>query len=147
MAKETKSHRTRHCGPRRKRSKALSTNPDFPYTMRLHDGRTLCVEVPGRWVTADRDGTPAFLPKGVAFLDRIRALFSSVLDRAPSPGYIVALRHGLGLTQAQLGERLGVDKMTVYRWECGVLHPGKTSLRAMEKLRKQSVRRGVTIES
>jgi len=119
-------------------------NPDHPYTMKLPDGRTLYVEVPGRWVTTDRGGERAFLPKGVAFLDKIRAL-AMTLDRPPSPAFVTAFREALGLTQAELGERLGVDKMTVSRWERGTLRPGAASLSALEELRKQSVRKGVTI--
>jgi DNA-binding XRE family transcriptional regulator len=115
--------------------------------MRLPDGRTLCVEVPGRWTTADRDGTPAFLPEGVAFLDRIRALFTSTLDRAPSPGYITRLREALGMTQEQFGDRIGVDKMTVSRWERGTMKPSGPARKAIEKLRKESIRKGVTVES
>lgn len=119
-------------------------NPDLPYTMKLPDGRTLYVEVPGRWVTQDRDGSPALLPDGVRFLDRVQAL-AQRLDRPPSPGFITSLREALGLTQAELGERLGVDKMTVSRWERGTLRPGAASLSALEELRRQLVRKGVTI--
>jgi DNA-binding transcriptional regulator YiaG len=98
-------------------------------------------------VTKDRDGSTAFLPEGVAFLDRVRALFLSALDRAPSPGYIVRLREGLGLTQKEFAERVGVDKMTVSRWERGTVRPSTEALKAVEKLRKEALRRGVTIES
>ena len=120
------------------------TSPDLPYTMKLPDGRTLYVEVPGRWATADRDGKPALLPDGVAFLDHVRAL-AIKLDRPPGPGYITALREALGLTQKEFGERIGVDKMTVSRWERGALRPSDESLVVVEKLRKEAVRRGVTI--
>lgn len=131
----------------RKPAAALS-NPDFPYTMRLPDGRTLLVEIPGRWVTADRDGTPAFLPEGAALLDRIRALATSaVTPGRPSPGYITRLREGLGMTQAQFGERIGVDKLTVSRWERGEFRPNAEKVRTIEKLRKESIRRGVMLES
>lgn len=75
---------------------ARLSRPDLPHTMRLRDGRTVCIEVPGRWVTADRDGTPAFEPEAVALLDRIRAIFMTALAPAPSPGYITRLREGLG---------------------------------------------------
>lgn len=119
--------------------------PDFPYAMKLPDGRVLLVEVPGRWVTADRDGTPAFLPAGVRFLDRVRAVFLPVLDRPPSPGFITALREGLGLTQQQFGEAVGVDKMTVSRWERGALRPGAAARSAIERVRKEALRRGVTV--
>ncbi len=127
----------------RPRTKRVA-HPDFPYTMKLPDGRTAFVEVPGRWVTTDRDGQPALRPGAVAFLDRIRAL-AMKLDRPPSPGYLIALRAALGLTQAEFGERIGVDKMTVSRWERGALRPGDESLAAIAELRNRAVRNGVTI--
>jgi len=117
---------------------------DLPFTMRLSDGRTLYVEVPGRWVTQDRDGSPAFLPQAVRFLDRVQAL-AQRLDRPPSPGFITSLREALGLTQAEFGERIGVDKMTVSRWERGTLRPGDESLKAIDNLRRRATRSGVTI--
>ena len=123
---------------------AALQNPDVPYTMKLKDGRTVYVEIPGRWVERDRDGTPALLPDAVRFLDRIRAL-AMMLDRAPSPGYLASLREALGLTQKELGERLGVDKMTVSRWERGTLRPSDESLAALQKLRSEAVRKGVVI--
>jgi DNA-binding transcriptional regulator YiaG len=112
--------------------------------MKLPDGRTLYVEVPGRWMTQDRDGTPAFLPEAVRFLDRVQAL-AQTLTRAPSPGFITSLREALGLTQKEFGEQLGVDKMTVSRWERGTLRPSEASLAVVEELRRKAVRRGVTI--
>ena len=132
---------------RGRRTQPCLCQPDYAYTMKLRDGRTLFVEVPGRWMTRDRDGTPGFLLPAVRFLDRIRVLAMSVLDRAPSPAYIATLREALGLTQARFGERIGVDKMTVSRWERGTVRPGKAALKAIEKVRKESVRRGVTIPS
>ncbi len=139
MGSNTSYKRRRGRGP----AKQLS-NPDLPYTMKLPDGRTLYLEVPGRWVTAERDGKPALLPDGVAFLDRVRAL-AIKLDRPPGPGYIVALREALGMTQKEFAERIGVDKMTVSRWERGALRPSDESLAVIEQVRKQAVRRGVTI--
>jgi len=123
------------------------SRPDLPYTARLPDGRTLYVEVPGRWVTEDRDGTPALLPPAVRFLDRVQALATSALDRPPSPGYITVLREALGMTQRQFAERVGVDKMTVSRWERGAVRPSEGAMRGIEKLRKESTRRGITLES
>lgn len=119
--------------------------PDYPYTMKLRDGRILYVEIPGRWVRTDRDGEIVFAPEANQLLDRVQALATSALDRPPSPGYIVALRQALGLTQKSLGEHLGVDKLTVSRWERGTIRPSPDSLRALEKLRKHAVRTGVTI--
>ena len=123
---------------------AQLSKPDLPFTMKLPDGRTLFVEVPGRWVTEDRDGSPALLPEAVRFLDRVQAL-AQRLDRPPSPGFITSLREALGLTQAEFGERIGVDKMTVSRWERGALRPSDGSLRALDDLRKRAIRSGVAI--
>jgi len=122
------------------------SRPDYPYTMRLPDGRTVAVEVPGRWVSADRDGTPVFEVEAGAFLDRVRALFTSSLDKPASPGYIARLREGLGMTQEQFAQRVGVDKMTVARWEWGKMRPSAAAVKAIEKVRKQALRRGVTLE-
>ncbi|MBI5864073.1 MAG: helix-turn-helix domain-containing protein [Planctomycetes bacterium] len=113
--------------------------------MKFADGRTLLVEIPGRWVTTDRDGAPLFSPDAVRFLDRIRALAGGSLAQAPSPGYLVALREGLGQTQTEFGEAVGVTKLTVSRWERGTLRPGPGPLVEIEKLRKTAIRRGVVI--
>jgi hypothetical protein len=121
--------------------------PGFPFTAKLPDGRTLFVEVPGRWTTTDRSGETALLPAGVRFIDRICALAMGVSDaqRPPSPGFITALREGLGLTQQELAERLGVDKMSVSRWERGQVRPSAESLAALEAVRREAVRKGVVI--
>lgn len=119
---------------------------DCPYTLRLRDGRTLVVEIPGKWTMVDRDGAAALLPPAVQMLDRIRVLLSKVSAFLPlTPGYITTLRKALGLTQQQFGARLGVDKMTVYRWERGTVKPGPQSLARLERLRKQALREGVTL--
>jgi len=121
------------------------SRPDYPYTMKLPDGRTVFVEIPARWVTQDRSGETAFRPEAVYLLDRVRALAMSASQRTPSPGHIVALREALGITQAQFGERIGVDKLSVSRWERGAVRPSAESVAAMERLRKQATRRGVAI--
>jgi len=140
MATKTKKPAKRRGRPR---AKQLS-RPDVPYTMKLPDGRTLFVEVPGRWTADDRGGETALLPEGVRFLDRVRAL-AMKLDRAPSPGYVTALREAMGLTQAEFGDSVGVDKMTVSRWERGTLRPSDESLAALERLRKSATAKGVVI--
>ena len=118
--------------------------PDVPYTMKLADGRTVYVEIPGRWTTEAKGYGVGFLPEAVALVDRVRAL-AVRLDRVPSPGYITALREALGLTQAQLSARIGVDKMTVSRWERGELHPSAEPLAALERVRSEAARRGVVV--
>ena len=104
--------------------------PGVPYTMKLPDGRTLFVEVPGRMAARDRAGQWAFTPEGVRLLDRVRAL-STQPSTPPSPAFLVTLREALGLTQAQLGKLIGRDRLTISRWECGSLRP---SPQALEKL-------------
>jgi DNA-binding transcriptional regulator YiaG len=118
---------------------------DYPFTMKLPDGRTVYVEVPGRFMGRDRDGSATFGADAMRFLDRIQALAMSALDRAPSPGYLTSLREALGLTQKEFGDKLGVDKMTVSRWERGALRPGEDSLAGIEKLRREAATRGVVI--
>lgn len=143
MAAKPQTTRKHH---RRGRPPAAQlARPDYPFTMKLPDGRTLFVEVPGRWMTQDRGGAPAFLPDAVKFLDRVQALAMSALDRCPSPGYFTTLREALGLTQAQFGEKIGVDKMTVSRWERGELRPRKKKLAAIEAVRREAVQNGVVL--
>lgn len=121
-----------------------SALPDMPYTMRFSDGRTLAVLVPGRMIVKDRGGEICFTPAGVRFLDRLQVLFMP-LDQPPSPGFIWTLREALGLTQEQFGDRAGVDKMTVYRWERGELKPAERSVAKIQEIREEAVRRGVTL--
>src|SRR4051812_45289518 len=92
------------------------TPAGLPYAMRFADGRTLAVEVPGRWVVTDRTGEVGFTPEGVQFLDRLRALFMP-LDRPPNPGFLRTVREAMGLTQDEFGRSVGVNKLTVSRWE------------------------------
>lgn len=55
------------------------------------------------------------------------------------------LREALGLTQAEFGRRIGVEKMTVWRWEKGKLRPGNESIEAIESLRREAARNGVLL--
>ena len=131
---------------RRRRGKhpaEATTRPDLPYTMRLPDGRTLYVEVPGHHVE-QFEGEPAFTPEGVVFLDRIRAL-ALPMTRPVSPGYLARLREALGMTQRELAERLGVTILTVSRWERGTRRPGDANLEALRMLADDAKRRGVTL--
>jgi transcriptional regulator with XRE-family HTH domain len=54
-------------------------------------------------------------------------------------------RRALGMTQKQLGAKLGVDAMTVSRWERGPVRPGTDSVRAIEQLRRRSSLDGVVL--
>src|SRR5271154_74062 len=128
----THTLQNKHSNRRPKRRGVLPSRqlnrPDVPWTMKLPDGRTVVVEIPGRWTTIDRDGTLAFLPEAVRFIDRVQVLCSET-NRPPSPGYILTLREALGLTQAEMGQKLGVNKLTVSRWERGALRPGDMAIR------------------
>ena len=52
----------------------------------------------------------------------------------PQPQAIRALRRSLGLTQAALGDRLGVTNVTVSRWESGAFAPDNRAVVALEGL-------------
>lgn len=117
---------------------------DVPYTMRLPDGRTLFVLLRPEWCELDVTGELLFKPEAARFLDRIRVMAMKT-PKAPTPGYVRTLRNALGLTQVELGERIGVASMTVSRWERGTLRPGPESAAALDKLRREAGRRGVAI--
>lgn len=48
--------------------------------------------------------------------------------------FIAELRKEKGLTQEQLGEKLGVTNKTISRWETGVYLPSADALLAMSKM-------------
>lgn len=48
-----------------------------------------------------------------------------------SPGWVKNLRTDLGLTQAELAERLGVTYVTISRWENGQARPNRLAIKAM----------------
>jgi len=120
------------------------TAPGVPYAMTLPGGRTLFVEVPARMATRDRGGQPAFTPDGVRFLDRVRALASD-LGGPLSPALITSLRQAAGMTQEELGKRIGRDKLTVSRWECGTVRPSKEALARLARLFRQLKASGVLL--
>ncbi len=118
--------------------------PDVPYMMKLPDGRSLYVEVPGRYCVRDRSGRVAFTPDGVRFLDRVRAL-AMPLNTPPRPTFLSNVRQALGMTQAEFGEAVGVEKMTVSRWERGASRPGTQALERLRRMVARAKRRGVLL--
>lgn len=122
------------------------SNPkkNVPHLLRLPDGRRLFVEVPVEWTTRDRGGRIAFLPAAVRYLDQVRAAALEI-TQPPTPGHVRALRETLSLTQAQFAKRIGVDKLTVSRWERGAIRPNAESTRRIERLRRAAARRGIVI--
>jgi len=118
--------------------------PDYPFAMKIPDGRTLLLNIPGRWTTEDRDGSTLLLPEAVRFLDRIQALITP--GKIPfTPGYLSTLREALDLTQSEFAHEIGVAKMTVSRWERGELRPGPDSLAKIDKLRTKRLAKGVIL--
>ncbi len=117
-----------------------------PYVLQFADGRSVALQLPAGTIVRDRGGETAFTPAGIRFLDRVRALFTPMRP-VVTPGFIKTLREALRMTQADFGSAVGVDKMTVFRWEKGTLRPGKSSLHAIEKLRVRMTRRGVLMDA
>lgn len=117
---------------------------DLPYVMSLGQGRMLAISLQAAWLKPDRSGQPLLLPPAVRALDRLRAVFAD--PEKVTPGFIISLRQGMGLTQVELGRRLGVSKMTVSRWECGRMRPGRAAVQRFLKLQVQARRDGVAID-
>jgi DNA-binding transcriptional regulator YiaG len=128
----------------KRRANAGTIRDDVPYTMKLPDGQTVFVLVPAKWCERDVSGEIAFKPDAVRFLDKVRVMAMKV-PKQPTPGFIRTLREALGLTQAGFGQRLGVDLMTVSRWERGTSRPGRLALKALEELKVAAARQGVTL--
>lgn len=128
----------------KRKTPAQQVQSDVPYTAKLPDGRTLFVLVPAKWCEQDATGEVLFKPPAIRLLDRVQAMAMRT-PAAPTPGYILSLREALGLTQVEFGARLGVDSMTVSRWERGAVRPGPAAVKALERLRRAAGRRGTVI--
>lgn len=123
---------------------ARHPNDDVPYTARLPDGRTLFVLIPARLCELDAEGGVLLTPDAARFIDRVQALAMRT-PPVPTPAYVRTLRQALGLTQAELGRRVGVSKLTVARWEWGTMRPSRKAAAALDRLRRKAGRRGTTI--
>ncbi len=128
----------------RRRKPTRTPTEDVPFTARLPDGRTLFVLVPAQWCELDPKGEVLFKPDAIRLLDRVQAMAMRT-PSSPTPGYIRTLREAMGLTQLEFGKRLKVDSMTVSRWERGTVKPSAAAVKAVEKLRRNSGRRGTVI--
>lgn len=127
-----------------KASNSFATKPEarsMLYFFQLGDERTAYVEIPARMIVRDRGGELAFTPEGVRLLDRARALAMGP-PASPSPAYLATLRGALGLTQQELGRRIGRSKLTVSRWERGTLRPSREALERLYALAGERKRRG-----
>ena len=61
------------------------------------------------------------------------------MDTVKTGKFISELRRDAGLTQEQLGERLGVTNKTVSRWETGTYMPPIESLEVLSKVLRVSI--------
>jgi DNA-binding transcriptional regulator YiaG len=84
------------------------------------------------------------LPPAVQMLDKIQAL-AQPIQGIPTRGHILALREALGLTQKALGEAVGVDKLTVSRWERGEIKPSAASAKRLRQIQNSATKRGVMV--
>lgn len=53
---------------------------------------------------------------------------------------LIAKRHELGLTQAQMAHLLGVSSLTAYKWETGAVHPRESKLERVQVVLKMGPR-------
>jgi len=118
---------------------------DLPYSILLGEDSMLAVTLRANWLKPDRSGRPLLLPPAIRAIDRLRAVFTA--QETLRPGFIISLREGMGLTQFEFGQKLGVSKMTVSRWECGRMRPGPTTATAIRRLQKDTQRKGVRIDT
>jgi DNA-binding transcriptional regulator YiaG len=114
---------------------------DLPYVVPFGDGGMLAIALRAAWLKPDRSGRPLLLPPAVRAVDRLRAVFTN--QEKLTPGFVISLREGMGLTQSEFGQKLGVSKITVSRWECGRMRPGATTARAILKLQAEARHEGV----
>jgi len=128
----------------KRRRPASAPAEDVPFTARLPGGSTMFVLIPAEWCEVDATGEVLFGPEAVRLIDRVQTMAEN-MPKAPTPGRIRTLREALGLTQTRMGERVGVDKMTVARWEWGAMRPSPAAVKALDKLRRSAGRRGVVI--
>ncbi len=126
--------------------KTKTESPAITQILTLHDGRHLLLEIPAGLTRRDRSGEIGLTIEGVKYLDRARAM-TIPTDDVITPGFLHALREAIGITQSQMGEKLGVAKLTVSRWERGDIRPSSSSLAAIRRLREQALRRGVVLEN
>lgn len=116
---------------------------DLPYVTCLGKNRLLAISLPASWIKADRSGEPVLLPPAIRMIDRVRALF--VRQQQMTPGFIISLRQGMGLTQEEFGKKLGVTKMTISRWECGRMVPSALASSAIHALQAKAGAEGIII--
>lgn len=122
----------------------VENRPSMGYVMRLPDGKSVYLELPDEYVSRDRGGQLLLKPPAIRHMDEVRAIAMRAIAQ-PSPAYLMTLREALGFTQQEFGKAIGVDKMTISRWERGERRPGVESLQKIEAVRNEHVRQGVLL--
>lgn len=124
----------------------LSWKPgnELPQVLPYENGGMLAIVLPPEWLKPDRTGNPLLLPPAVRAIDRLRAVFAK--QEKITPGFITSLREGMGLTQAEFGQKLGVSKMTISRWERGRMRPSQRMVCSILKLQIEARHLGVKID-
>jgi DNA-binding XRE family transcriptional regulator len=56
---------------------------------------------------------------------------------------LIAKRHELGLTQAQMAQLLGVSSLSAYKWETGSVHPRAKQLERLQEVLKMGPRQAM----
>jgi DNA-binding transcriptional regulator YiaG len=116
---------------------------DLPYVVEFGEGEMLAIQLKSDWLKPDRSGRPLLLPEAVRVVDRLRAVFAN--QEKITPGFIISLREAMGCTQEEFGEKLGVSKMTVSRWENRRMRPSPGAVAALRRLQNQAREAGVKI--
>ena len=116
------------------------------YVMNLPDGRRVYLELPEQYLSRDRSGQLLIRPPAIRILDQVRSLAMQRVDR-PTPAFLVTLRETLDLTQEEFGEAVGVDKMTVSRWERGDRRPNAANAQRIAALRSEYIKQGATLHT
>jgi DNA-binding XRE family transcriptional regulator len=122
----------------------VTIDETVPYTMRLPGGRTVFVNIPAEYVEYDISGEMMFTPEGVRFLDRIQVLAMKTPDN-PTRGYLQTVREALGMTQAQLAQKLERDVAAIQEWEKGKVKPDEQDRQRIQKMVDEAGRRGVIV--
>ncbi|MEM6560155.1 MAG: helix-turn-helix domain-containing protein [Planctomycetota bacterium] len=115
------------------------------YALKLAEDRHILIELPASSIAFGPDGDLLLRPEAVRLLERARAALSDMPDQ-PSKGMIRRFREAMSLTQKELGDAIGVDKLTVSRWERGEIRPRLSAVKAMRKLRAKRARTGLAVD-
>jgi ribosome-binding protein aMBF1 (putative translation factor) len=64
-----------------------------------------------------------------------------------SKAAVLAKAEALGMTQEELGLKIGRNKLTISRWERGAMRPNRKALEALDRLLREARRKGVVLSA